>query len=825
MSLLSNRFYRIGYLLFIAFMLVACGGAEDRQARHFEKAQQYFADKNYLKARIEVRNALQILPYDIQARLLYAKVEETLAFSSKENISAGQRRKHIENAIIQYRKILTIDKNNATAKSRLAYYFIQYYAREKRPERQQKMLANAKSYSQQVLEINPESVEALAVLARVYLFEKDLQKASDQITQALKLQPDDYFVIETQVIVLDAQNKQAESVEFLSRALHKQADSVELASLLVKLYRKQGQSQQAINLLDSLIKRYPNNNYFIRQLISIYIGLGEKEKVYGLFEKAIKSNSDDQSFRTQYISFLEKHDSKLRAINKVDQYIGEFPLVYDFKFQKAQLYLRAKKYDNAAATYLNIIDKHSDTPAAQQAKLALAKIYLLKGDVDKADDLVKQLLADNAKDNNALELKAHIAVRHGDYHTAIANYEVVLNSNPKSVKLLKLLATAYLLNGNDLLAKETLRKAVEYSDIDIQAVLMLAQLFIKEKDFNAAKQQYQAVLKKDSKNFVALAALLELQAAASDYAEALSSAEKIKKYYPKNPTGNYYLGLIYQAQADYTQAIKYFSLAHKTDPKFHRALTALAAAYIKAGQEKKAISYLSTFVKNNPDNLVAITLLGKLYIRSKETNKAENLLKRSIVRKPRLASAYINLASFYLAVEKVDAAITVLNSGIAKTGKRSESLKFMLAAVYQSIKRKADAIQIYEAMLAKNPKNIAVANNLALLLVDDPADKSNLSRALTLIQPLEATRNPYLMDTVGWVRLQAGQIDKAIPVLQLAASKLPKVGEVQYHLGVAYYRSKDVASAKQYLEQAINLKQEFNGLEEAKTILANLSKR
>ena len=58
---------------------VGCGGAQSRLAEHLQRGQAYFAQGNFTKANIEFRNALQIAPKDVPARLMAARTAEKLA--------------------------------------------------------------------------------------------------------------------------------------------------------------------------------------------------------------------------------------------------------------------------------------------------------------------------------------------------------------------------------------------------------------------------------------------------------------------------------------------------------------------------------------------------------------------------------------------------------------------------------------------------------------------------------------------------------------------------------------------------------------------------
>jgi len=65
-------------LLTAAACLTACGGAQSRFQAHMKRGQTYFTEGDFSKASIEFRNALQIEPKDVAARLAAGHVAEKL---------------------------------------------------------------------------------------------------------------------------------------------------------------------------------------------------------------------------------------------------------------------------------------------------------------------------------------------------------------------------------------------------------------------------------------------------------------------------------------------------------------------------------------------------------------------------------------------------------------------------------------------------------------------------------------------------------------------------------------------------------------------------
>ena len=63
-------------MLALAAVMIGCGGKEERKAMHMEKGRAYYAQGNYDKARIELKNVLQIDPRSHDAYFMLGRIEE-----------------------------------------------------------------------------------------------------------------------------------------------------------------------------------------------------------------------------------------------------------------------------------------------------------------------------------------------------------------------------------------------------------------------------------------------------------------------------------------------------------------------------------------------------------------------------------------------------------------------------------------------------------------------------------------------------------------------------------------------------------------------------
>ena len=77
-----TRYVALGLVVVLAVGSGGCGGPEERKAKYRLRAQEYFQQGNYPKARVELRNVLQIDPKDVDAYFLYARLR-------KKNVIGG----------------------------------------------------------------------------------------------------------------------------------------------------------------------------------------------------------------------------------------------------------------------------------------------------------------------------------------------------------------------------------------------------------------------------------------------------------------------------------------------------------------------------------------------------------------------------------------------------------------------------------------------------------------------------------------------------------------------------------------------------------------
>jgi len=117
--------------------------------------------------------------------------------------------------------------------------------------------------------------------------------------------------------------------------------------------------------------------------------------------------------------------------------------------------------------------------------------------------------------------------------------------------------------------------------------------------------------------------------------------------------------------------------------------------------------------------------------------------------------------------------------------------------------RFAEAVQIYKQILAQQPRNVEVLNNLATLLAEQPGPE-NHKEALEYVEQAIKQVGPQagLLDTKGMVLFFGGKPDQALELLQQAAQSPGADPRFYFHLAVAYGELGQLEQARAALQQA-----------------------
>ena len=204
-------------------------------------------------------------------------------------------------------------------------------------------------------------------------------------------------------------------------------------------------------------------------------------------------------------------------------------------------------------------------------------------------------------------------------------------------------------------------------------------------------------------------------------------------------------------------------------------------------------------------------------LNQKNTEGAIQALEQGLQAIPDDAGLLLNLAAVHAGLGDLDAAAGVYRQGM-KAVPDDARFHLGLAGIYERQKKYEDAIVLYDQLLEKSPDNLIAVNNLAVLLSEQRTDEASMTRAKELALRLADSKQPALLDTLGWIYYRAGDYGKAAEVLSGVVEQAPEVGIFRYHLGMTYYKQGDFRAASEILSKAVAEDQQYDGVEEARRV-------
>jgi Flp pilus assembly protein TadD len=174
----------------------------------------------------------------------------------------------------------------------------------------------------------------------------------------------------------------------------------------------------------------------------------------------------------------------------------------------------------------------------------------------------------------------------------------------------------------------------------------------------------------------------------------------------------------------------------------------------------------------------------------------------------------------YLSERKLDQALAEFDK-LAARQPGAVGPPTMAGLILQAQGKDEEARRRYERLVELDPRAAVASNNLAWMYA---SRGEQLDRALQLARAAKAELPDHagVNDTLGFVYIKKQLPALAIPPLRLAVEKDPGNPAFHYHLGLAYSQTGDKGAARQALEQALKLRADFEGAEDARKVLRTL---
>ncbi len=783
-------------LLLSAILLAGCSGAETRKMHYLEKAQSLLEQRLFDKAQIELRNALQIDPNFVPARLLMGDLAVRLN---------DPRR-----ALQMYQSVLDQDATNLEARAGVAKIYVFASLPEKALEVVEAGLVQA-----------PDDPALLTVRGAARARMGDLAGATADAERALAASPQHENAVALLASLHLREGRDADALALVEGALRSLPENVDLRLILAEIHVKGGRTDDAERTLREVVELLPedlSHRYTLARFLAGHERIDDAEQV---LRGAIEQNPESLEAKSTLIGMLASRKSIGSAEKALVGFVEAEPKNMELRLALGDFYTAAGRAADAAEAYRAVVKRDGTAPQGLAARNRLAAAAIRERRVDDAAKLIEEVLVENPQDNDALTMRAELALSKGDTAAAVTDLRTVLRDQPGSVPVQRALAQAYLRSGDEALAEETIKKAVEMNPTDRNLRADFARMLVRTGQTERALQILQAAVAEAPEDLAAQEQIFLLHLARKDLKQARVTASTVKSARPDLALGHYLTGLVDRAEGSAGAAIAAYEAALKLQPDAAEPLTGLVQTLVSEKRADVAVARLEATAAAQPDNAVARNLLGELLMTQKRNADAIVAFDAAIEAASGWWVPYRGKAFAQIAAGDTAAATQSLTTGLGATG-GAISLGVDLASLQERLGRPEQAIATYQRMLEKSPQNDLLANNLAMLLVTHRTDAKSLELAGQLAERFKDSNEPAFANTSGWVTYKLGRYAEAIPALQRAADRDPQAPLLRYHLAMAQFKVGRVEDARKNLEAALDAGTSFPGMDEARTTLERL---
>ena len=493
-----------------ALALGGCSSAQVRYQDYLTRGERFLAQSNLAEAGVELRNALQIEPKSPEALYDLGKVLEEqgdLRQAAGFFQSAIDARPQDTKARVQLGTVYCIAGVPRKALTTVAPALVRY----------------------------PEDPDLLTVRAAAERGLEEYDTALADAGHAVRVAPANESAVALLAMLEKQRGHLDQALALVSQAVGRSPGSVNLRKLLASLYLASGQPAPAQAQMAALVALRPRDLPLRLGLANLFLKAGNPAAAQSALEAAVEALPDDDRAKLALADFVAARRSPAAGRQILLRFLSAKPDGEALRFGLGTLEERAGAPGAAVATYRQIVKRGNNGGNALAARERIAAIEASQGQYAPALRTIKEILAVSPTDDNALIVRADIALRQHDPATAIGDLRAVLRDEPDSLPLERLLTHAYVAKGDTALAEATLRSAMSAHATDVPIRLDLAALLAQTRRREQAAALLQATARQAPADPRPLIALARLDAQDGDVLAALNAYDEASKLAPWLP--------------------------------------------------------------------------------------------------------------------------------------------------------------------------------------------------------------------------------------------------------------------------------------------------
>ncbi len=645
--------------------------------------------------------------------------------------------------------------------------------------RQRNDLDSARAALREVLRVAPDHAPSLLLAGQIHTLRREFEQARDVLQHYLTQLPDDLGAKKLLAAVYIELGQAQKAVDLLGPIAAQLPDDPQLLAMLGAAHMSQRDFQTGKSYLDQAADLAPHAAAIRTQLAVSHLAAGDSEGAIAELEAALAS--DPEFSRADVLLILTHFQNREfdKALAAAGQLVEKQPSNAQVHNLLGAAYEGKRDYAMARQSYRKAALLN---PSYATAALNLARMDLRGGKRDEARAAYEAILETHEDQPVALVALAKMASDDGRAQEGIALLERARDRNPRAIQPRLILANYHLRRGNAAQALALAREAYGISPQLPAAALLLGRAQIANRMASDAISTLSELAERYPDSVDVHMQLALAYGQKRDVANTRLALNRVLELQPGNPLATLGLGNLALRTGKLDEAMKIASLLQHSQPKSPAGFSLAGDVLMARGEPHKAVPAYGTALEKAPASATVLKLYAARS-RAGESNAVSTL-------------------SDWLDEHPGDAAV-----------------RLAYASTLHQSGNTARAVTEYEQVLKSQPGSVLALNNLAWLYFEDGD-----SRALDLAQRAynRAPERAEIIDTYGWLLINGGRLETGLSLLEKAAKRSPKNGDIRYHLAAGLAEVGEKSRARRELSTLLGSGKEFSEKAAARALLEDL---
>ncbi|HEX7455165.1 MAG TPA: XrtA/PEP-CTERM system TPR-repeat protein PrsT [Gallionella sp.] len=660
----------------------------------------------------------------------------------------------------------------------------------------------------------PRQPLTLLMQSLVAYTQKNLPVARDSIQAMLKMVPSSPEGLQLAGLIEYENRSDLQAQEYLTKALQQSPDLGLARRILLTSYLRSNQPAKALSALQPVLPNIESAPLMLTLAGEVFLQNGDSKKAEEYFTKAAKLEPKNAQNRVQLALVHMTQGHADQGFTELEQ-IAQVDTGTSADMALIASSLQQRQFDKALKAIANLEKKKPDNLLVHNLR---GKALLGKGDTAGARKSFEQALSKNPVYFPAVASLVSLDLAEHKPDEARKRLETLLSKDPNNLQALLALAELRARDGASLDEQAGLiSKAVSGNPSDPAPRLALIGLYLRNKEAKKALSAAQEALAVLPDRPEILEAAGQAMQAAGDSNQALAIYGKLATLLPKAVQPYLHMAEIHLATKNKDAAREVLKKGLVVQPDSVPLQRAMIMLDVDAGRFPEALARAKEIQKQQPKEVIGYLLEGDVQVVRKSWTEAAAAYRAGLKLKD-VTDLAVRLHIALIAGSQAAEADKLVDSWL-KAHPKDGVFRLYLAETANRRKDYAAAIQQYRTMLDAQPNNPALLNNLAWALGQqrDPKAVGYAEQANKL-----APNQPPLMDTLGNLLVERGEVDRGIDLLRKAVALAPQAAEIRLNLAKALIKSGQKAAAKTELEVLSKLGDKYPGQAEVVQMLKGL---